>query len=129
MQDKKCSLSYIYNVSFLRLNNIKQHRPKMAVTVFLITFSGALFCESSLKTVKNPERRAEKKWNVIRCYCLCHIASQFVSHNQNDGIQWKILNENMSREDTRILERKHLGWLKRYVDDEYQLLVLQLAVF
>ena len=94
----------------------------MAVTVFLITFSGALFCESSLKTVKNPELRAKKKSNVIRCYYLCHIASQFVSHNENDGIQWKILNENMSREDIRILDRKHLGWLKSYVERRISLI-------
>ena len=87
----------------------------MAVTVFLITFSGALFCESRLKTVKSLELRAEKS-NVIRCHYLCHIASQFVSHNQNDDIQWKILNENMSSEDITILDRKHLGWLKSYVE-------------
>ena len=102
----------------------------MAVTVFLITFSGALFCESRLKTVKSPERRTEKKWNVIRCDYLCHLASssQFVSHNENDDIQWKILNENMSREDIRILDRKHLGWLKSLLNDEYHLLVLQFVI-
>ena len=34
---------------------------------------------------------------------LCHIASpsQFVSHNENDDIPWKILIENMSLEDIR----------------------------
>ena len=79
----------------------------MAVTIFLITFSGALFCESRLrvksqglgrknnhyktKQNKTKQNKSSSEKRMLSAAIIFAISLVFVSHNRNDDVQWKIL--------------------------------------
>ena len=80
----------------------------MAVTIFLITFSGTLLCESCLRRVKSQglgrknnhyktkqnktkQNKSNSEKRMLSAAIIFAISLVFVSHNQNDDIQWKIM--------------------------------------